>query len=361
MKWSLSLGRISGIEVFVHWTFLILIGWILFSHINMGHGWEQSLVGVVFILVLFACVLLHELGHALTGKRYGVTTKNIVLLPIGGVANMEKMPEKPVQELWVALAGPAVNLVIAIVLFFVLRQSGGMPSLLDMDAHMSSSNFLFNLFLVNILLAVFNLIPAFPMDGGRVLRALLAMKFDRVKATEIAARTGQFLAIGFVFLGMFSNVWLVFIGLFVFLGAGAESSYEATRSVLSKYKVSDVLMKKYTVLSAGEPIERAVEHLLNGQEKEFLISENNKVTGFVTRDEIIKGLSELGKTAPLGNIARRDFPALNPELGLDKAHDMMAKHGISFSPVYKDGELAGVLDTENITEMILVDKAITKS
>ena len=121
MKWSLSLGRISGIEVFVHWTFLILIAWILFSHVSMGHSWEQSLVGVVFILVLFACVLLHELGHALTGKRYGITTKNIMLLPIGGVANMEKMPEKPIQELWVALAGPAVNLVIAIVLFFVLR------------------------------------------------------------------------------------------------------------------------------------------------------------------------------------------------------------------------------------------------
>ncbi|MCB0632942.1 MAG: site-2 protease family protein [Saprospiraceae bacterium] len=361
MKWSLSLGRISGIEVFVHWTFLILIAWILFSHVSMGHSWEQSLVGVVFILVLFACVLLHELGHALTGKRYGITTKNIMLLPIGGVANMEKMPEKPIQELWVALAGPAVNLVIAIVLFFVLRQAGDMPSLLDMDGHMSSSNFLYNLFLVNILLAVFNLIPAFPMDGGRVLRALLAMKFDRAKATEIAARTGQFLAIGFVFLGLISNVWLVFIGLFVFLGAGAESSYEATRSVLSKYKVSDALMKKYTLLSADDSIERAVEHLLNGQEKEFLVAYDNGLMGFVTRDEIIRGLSELGKSAPLGNIARQDFPALSPEMGLDKAHEMMAKLGISFSPVFMEGELAGVLDTENISEVIMVNKAVTRS
>lgn len=318
-------------------------------------------MGVVFILVLFACVLLHEFGHALTGKRYGVTTKNIVLLPIGGVANMEKMPEKPVEELWVALAGPAVNLVIAVVLFFILRQTGGMPNLLDMDAQMSSSNFLFNLFLVNVILALFNLIPAFPMDGGRVLRALLAMKYERAKATEIAARTGQFLAIGFVFLGMFSNVWLVFIGLFVFLGAGAESSYEATRSVLSKYKVSDVLMKKYTLLPASEPIERAVEHLLNGQEKEFLITENNKVTGFITRDEIIKGLSEMGKNAPLGKIVRRDFLALSPELGLDKAFEMMSKQGASFSPVFLNGELVGVLDTENITEMIMIDKVTSKS
>jgi Zn-dependent protease/predicted transcriptional regulator len=361
MKWSLSLGRISGIEVLVHWTFLILIAWILISHINMGHGWEQSLMGVVFILVLFACVLLHELGHALTGKRYGVTTKNIVLLPIGGVANMEKMPEKPVQELWVALAGPAVNLVIAVVLFFILRQTGGIPNLLDMDADMSSSNFLFNLFLVNVILALFNLIPAFPMDGGRVLRALLAMKYDHAKATEIAARTGQFLAIGFVFLGIFSNFWLVFIGLFVFLGAGAESNFEATRSVLSKYKVSDVLMKNYTVLPADEPIERAVEQLLNGQETAFLVTENNKIMGFITRNEIIKGLSELGKNAPLRNIVKKDFLQLGTDMGLDKAYEMMSKQGASFSPVFQNGELAGVLDTENITEMIMIDKVTSKS
>ncbi|MCB0535367.1 MAG: site-2 protease family protein [Saprospiraceae bacterium] len=361
MKLSLNLGRIAGIQVFIHWTFLILIAWILFSHLGMGHGWQQSLMGVVFILVLFACVLLHELGHALTGKRFNVRTKNIVLLPIGGVANMEKMPEKPVQELWVALAGPAVNLVIAVILFFVLQQTGGMPDILNMDSHMSSSNFLFNLFLVNILLAAFNLIPAFPMDGGRVLRALLAMKFDRAKATEIAARTGQALAIGFVFLGIFSNVWLVFIGLFVFLGAGAESSYETMRSVLSKYTVRDVLMKNFTVLQVGEPIEKAVEQLLNGQDKAFLVKDGEHVSGFITRDEIIRGLTGLGKTAPLGNIMKRDFPQLSPDMPLDKAHELMTSRSIAFSPVFQDGDLVGVLDLENITELIMVDKAVTQS
>ncbi len=358
MKWSLNLGRIAGIEIFIHWTFLILIAWILFSHINMGHGWTESLMGVLFILLLFACVLLHELGHALTGRRYGIATNSIVLLPIGGVANMEKMPEKPLEELWVALAGPAVNLAIAIVLFLFLRQTGSLPNPWDMEEHMSSSNLMFNLFMVNIILAAFNLLPAFPMDGGRVLRALLAMKFNRAKATEIAAQTGQLLAIGFVFLGLFSNLWLVFIGLFVFLGAGAESAYETTRSVLSKYKVRNVLMKKYTLIAASEPIEKAVEHLLNGQEKEFLIIENNKIAGFITRDEIIKGLSELGKNAPLGKIMRREILPLSLDMDLSQAYEMMSKKGISFSPVFENDQLAGVLDMENISEILLVEKAV---
>ncbi|MAT54106.1 MAG: peptidase M50 [Saprospirales bacterium] len=357
MKWSIKIGTISGIEIKAHWTFLILLGWVFFSHFNMGHALEEGLLGVVFILALFACVLLHELGHALTGKRYSITTQNIVLLPIGGVANMEKMPEKPIQELWVALAGPAVNLGISIVLFFILKQTNGIPNMLDMNSHMSSSNFLFNLLIVNVLLAGFNLIPAFPMDGGRVLRAILAMKLDRTKATEIAALTGQFLAIGFVFLGIFSNVWLVFIGLFVFLGAGAESNYESTRSVLSKYSVGNILMKNYTILPSNEPIERAVEQLLNGQEKAFLISENDHIVGFITKDEIIKGLSELGKLAPLRNITQRNYPELTPQTKLDIARELMDKAGASFSPVFEEGKLVGVLDLENIAEVILVYKA----
>ncbi|MFQ5447108.1 MAG: CBS domain-containing protein, partial [Saprospiraceae bacterium] len=186
-------------------------------------------------------------------------------------------------------------------------------------------------------------------------------KFNRAKATELAARTGQFLAMGFVLLGLFSNVWLVFIGLFVFLGAGAESQYETTRSVLSKYTIGDALMKRYTILPAHEPIARAVEQLLNGQDKEFLISEGDKITGFITRDEIIKGLSEEGNNAPIGKIIRRDILPLTPDMRLDEAYELMTKKGNSFAPVFQEGELAGVLDLENITEVLMVDKATAQS
>ncbi len=359
MKWSLKLGKVKGIEVEVHWTFLILLIWVFFSHLGMGHPLGQALTGLGFIIVLFACVLLHEFGHALMGMRYGIRTRNIVLLPIGGVANMEKMPENPLEELWVALAGPAVNAIIAGVLLLGLWWSEALPTALELDHHMDVSNFWLNLFFVNVLLVVFNMLPAFPMDGGRVFRALLALKMERYRATEIAARTGQFLAILFVFVGLFFNVWLVFIGLFVFLGAGAEFSQESTHSVLSKYRVKDVLMKKFTILDTDDPIDKAVEQLLNGQEKEFLVQEKGRIKGYLTRDEIIKGLRELGKDAPLSSILRTDFSPLSPELSLEQAHEIMSRQGVSFAPVFKDGKLEGVLDMENITELLLVDKALS--
>lgn len=360
MKWSLKIVRLAGIDIFMHWTFMILIAWVIFSGLNAGESISQSLLSVVFILTLFACVVFHELGHALTARRFGITTKNIVLLPIGGIANLEKMPDKPEQELWVALAGPAVNVVIAAIIFLVLLITDSLPDLSDMEITLSSSNFLYSLLVVNVMLVLFNLIPAFPMDGGRVLRALLAMKYSRAKATEIAARTGQVLAMFFVFLGLFYNVWLMFIGLFVFLGADAESKFEATRSVLSKYTVADVLMKQYTVLHAYEPIEEAVKQLLNGQEKEFLVTEDNEITGIITRDEIISGLSKLGKTAPIGNITNKNFLRLTPDMALDQAFESMMKSGTTFNPVFENGELTGVLDSENITELIMVDQAIVR-
>ena len=237
MKWSLNLGKVAGIKLTVHWTFIILIGWVFFMHYRMGHDMQQALIGVVFILALFVCVTLHELGHALTAKRFNIITQSITLLPIGGLAKMEKMPEKPIQELWVAIAGPLVNVVIAILLYVYLTISNSIPPLIDIEhMQLQGTGFWFNLLIANVILALFNLIPAFPMDGGRVLRAILAFKLDRGKATKIAATIGQLLAISFVFFGFFSNIWLVFIGIFIYLGAGAEATFEATKSILTGHQ-----------------------------------------------------------------------------------------------------------------------------
>src|SRR5215203_4058606 len=218
MKWSLYLGKISGIKIFIHWTFLILIGWIFLMHAQAGNDLSEGLWGVIFILALFACVVLHELGHALTAKRFKIVTRDITLYPIGGIASMESLPDKPGQELLVALAGPAVNVVIAAGLWIYMQSADLMPDLTKLKSSDEIQNvpFVFNLFAANVVLVVFNLIPAFPMDGGRVLRAILAFKMDRTKATRIAATIGQFMAMIFVFFGFFFNFWLVFIGLFVF-------------------------------------------------------------------------------------------------------------------------------------------------
>ncbi|MCB0582358.1 MAG: site-2 protease family protein [Phaeodactylibacter sp.] len=361
MTWSLKIARIAGINVYLHWTFLILLAWIFISSLNAGQNTTEAFTGVAFVVALFACVVLHEFGHALTARRYGIQTQRITLLPIGGLAMLEKMPEKPRQELAVALAGPAVNVVIAIVLFIYIKASGlSLPTsqLEDPSQITLGKYFLPNLLFVNVLLFAFNLIPAFPMDGGRVLRALLSMKYDRATATNIAARIGQFLAIGFVFFGFMYDFWLIFIGLFIYLGASGEASYETQRSLLSRLTVRDVLMHQYTPLHAWETIGRAVEILLDGQEKEFIVTEDNQIIGTISRDDIIKGLQALGKEERIKRIVNQDWIRLSTDMELNEAYEQMSRKKLSICPVYDEyGELVGILNQENILEAVMVESA----
>ena len=365
MKWTVYLGRIAGIKLFMHWTFLILIGWIFLMYFRMGNSIEDALMGVVFILTIFVCVILHELGHALTARKFNIGTKKITILPIGGVASIEKMPEKPGQELWVAIMGPVVNVLIALLLYMILSATDGIPTvqeLIDLQENQTTLSvndyFLFNLMIVNLALVAFNLIPAFPMDGGRVLRALLSYRLDRAKATNLAARIGQFLAIVFVFAGFYTNFWLVFIGVFIFLGAGGEASYETTKSLLSHYTVKDVVMTQYTLLSPHDTLNQAVKVLLDGQEKEFLVSDGAAVLGILTRSSIIKGLNELGKEAPISNVMRTDHITLRPEMKLPEVYQQMLTQDCSVGPVYQGTQLIGVVDRENINELLLINKAL---
>jgi Zn-dependent protease len=296
---SVRLGKFFGIEVFIHWSFWILIVWIFLMNLGGGREFKQGLSGVLFVLALFVCVVLHEFGHALTARRFGVSTKNITLYPIGGVASLEGLPEKPAQELLVAIVGPLINIFIAAILWIYLNFSGQVPdwSAMQRSENVTDLPFLWSLFFANIILAVFNLIPAFPMDGGRALRSLLWFWTDRARATQIAAGLGQFLAVIFVFLGFFYNFWLVIIGLFIFLGAGGEAAYEKTKAALTGLLVRDALMKKFTVLKPDDTLGRAVDALLNSQETEFVVAdgETGKPVGLLTRNEIIRGLSEQGK------------------------------------------------------------------
>ncbi len=360
MKWSLYLGKVSGIKIFIHWTFLILLGWIFIMHYQMGHGVYAGFMGVLFILALFGCVTLHELGHALTAKRFKIITKSITLLPIGGLAQLERLPEKPARELLVAIAGPLVNVALAIILFFYLSLSGNMPSLTQMQ-HMNESGFWLNLFSANVMLALFNLIPAFPMDGGRVLRALLSFRLERGTATKIAAGVGQLLAIGFVFLGFFSNIWLAFIGVFIYLGAGAEASFETMKSALAGYTVKDVLMRQFTSLLPHDTLEKAVQALLNGQEREFVVVENDKVKGILTRRELVKGLSEFGKISPVSNVMRKDFITLTPDMPLQEVYQKMTTNGCAVAPVLENNRLAGIVDRENMEELLMVKAALREN
>ncbi|MBW8242827.1 MULTISPECIES: site-2 protease family protein [Flagellimonas] len=358
-KWSLYIGSYSGIKVFIHWTFWIIIGWIFMMHFEMGHGWAEGLAGALFILTLFACVVLHEFGHALTAKKYGIPTRDITLYPIGGVASLDRMPEKPAQELAVAVAGPAVNVIIAGILYIFLFSTDQLLPISEID-HMSGDNFWFNIMAANVILAVFNLIPAFPMDGGRVLRAVLAFNMDKLKATTIAARVGQLLAIVFVFLGFFSNFWLVFIGLFIFLGAGAEAVQESTKSALIGYTASDVLIQKYTRLSPMETLEKAVQLLQNTQEQGFVVVENDQAIGVLTRKELIKGLTAYGNNSRVSDIMRNDFAIVAPNTPLQQVYEKLVSNNSQLAAVLDNGQLTGIVTVKGINEMIMVTKGRKK-
>ncbi len=232
MKWSWRIGRIAGIDVYVHATFLLLLAWVAISHYLENQRLADAAYGLFFIITLFGIVVLHELGHALTARRFGIRTRDITLLPIGGLARLERMPEAPRQELLVALAGPAVNVALAGMLLAILAFTSELVALNDVK--LVGGSFLANLVFVNVALAVFNMLPAFPMDGGRVLRACLAMRMDYVRATQVAANIGQALALMLGFLGLFSNnPFLVFIALFVWMGAAQEASMVQMKAALA--------------------------------------------------------------------------------------------------------------------------------
>src|SRR5574339_430564 len=260
MRWQWKLGRFAGIDVFVHATFLLLLGWVGYSQWLESQDWGEVLNGILFILALFLCVVLHEYGHALTARKYGIRTRDITLYPIGGVARLERLPDKPIEELWVALMGPAVNLVIAVVLFAILALSGS--SNLMQDLTLTSGSFLARLMTLNISLLLFNLIPAFPMDGGRVLRALLAMRLEYVRATQIAANVGQGLAFLFGLIGLFRNPFLLFIALFVWIGASQEASMVQMRNSISGIPVTHAMQTKFETLSPSDRLERVVSLIL---------------------------------------------------------------------------------------------------
>lgn len=231
MKWSYRLARVAGIDVRIHITFLLLPLWFGYQGWLRG-GATAALQGSVFILALFFCVLLHEFGHALAGRRCGIRTRDITLLPIGGVARMENIPEKPSQELGIAVAGPAVNVAIGTLLALALAATGGVLSGPESGLRLTMHELLF----VNVALVVFNLIPAFPMDGGRVLRALLAMGVGHLRATLIAARLGQGIAVLFAVAGFFGNPMLVLIAMFVFSGAQQELRYAQQRQAFESMR-----------------------------------------------------------------------------------------------------------------------------
>lgn len=356
MKWSWRIGRVFGIDLYVHVTFLVLVGYVAWAAYGKRQNWDDAARGVLFILVFFGIVLLHELGHCLAARRFGIQTHDITMLPIGGLARLERMPEKPGQELVIALAGPMVNVLIGVALYLILREPDSRRLL--GGVRLAGGDLLANLFVANGMMALFNLVPAFPMDGGRVLRALLAMRMDFGRATELAATTGQALAWAFGAIGLVKNPWLLIIAIFVFLGAEAEADFVKTKSFLAKVPLADVMVRDFQALSVRDPLSRAVEHIMGGFQQDFPVVEGDKVVGVLTRRSVLEGLARQGTTALVGDHMVRDFRTAFAWETTEVAFLRLQDCGCRTMPVLQDGRLVGMLTTENLGEFVMIQAAL---
>jgi len=353
MRGSWQLGQVAGIRLQVHWTFLILIAWVILQHASQGANPVEVAAGVALVLAVFACVILHELGHALTARRFGIRTKDITLFPIGGVARLERMPEDPRQELLVAIAGPAVNVVIAAALWIVLQATGTVPAL--PDAARVGGSFLGNLLLVNVVLVGFNLLPAFPMDGGRVLRALLALKLPYTRATRIAANAGAGMAVLFGFAGlMLANPFLLFIALFVYLGAQSEAQQTETRAALEGLTVRDAMMTRFTTLPDDATLGDAAEELLAGAQQDFPVTAAGRLLGVLSRSALVIHLRERGRGARIGELASGGCMTVAEDEPLEAALARMRQARCNSIPVVRGERVVGLLTLENVSELLLL-------
>ena len=361
MSWSFRLFRIAGTDVKVHVTFLFFLGWLTVNAYREG-GKVAAVVSAAFLLAVFACILLHEFGHILMARRFGVRTPDVILLPIGGMARLERIPEEPRQELLIALAGPVVTLAIAGALYAGLRLNGTAVDLRHLWQLVEGSPVV-ALLRLNVILLVFNLIPAFPMDGGRVLRALLAMRMGLPRATRVAASIGQFLALPLGMWGFFNNnIFLVLIAFFVFLGAGAEASAVETRFAGRGLRVAEMMMTRFRTIPIHARLELAVQMLLEGDQREFPVVDNEgNLEGLLSREALIKGLSQNGPQATVGETMVPKVPVLKPEVEFETALDVLRRSRQPALPVIdQEGRLVGLLSLENVSELLLVRKAVRK-
>ncbi len=357
MKWSWRIGQIRGIDIKVHITFIFALIW--GASIWGGGGLPGMVYGVVLTLALFGFVLLHELGHSMMALRYGIGVEDIVLLPIGGVARLSKMPEEPKQELMVALAGPAVNLALMLVAAPVVVAalaaqaiSGAAVGLPEMTRP-GLVNFAWFIVAINLSLLIFNMIPAFPMDGGRVLRAFLAMKLRYGRATQIAAMVGKVFAILFGIFAMLSgNISLALVAFFVFMAAGAENQEVAVREQLRDVTVKEVLDRGAPVLAAGLPGYVAFERLVHSPYRALAVMDDaGEYAGIVTRS----GLQRLWSNGVRGDLRGYVEPAglrLEGDLSLNDARILMGDSKSAVAPVFTDGRYLGLLDIETIGRIV---------
>jgi Zn-dependent protease/CBS domain-containing protein len=359
MSWSVTIGSIAGTAVRIHITFLLLLIWIFAAGWAAG-GASEAWSSLLFTVLLFACVLAHEFGHIFTARAFGVSTPDVILLPIGGVSRLERIPENPREEFLIAIAGPLVNVAIGAVLMIAAPTSLSMAHL----SALASPNvpMAARLAEVNLFLAVFNLIPAFPMDGGRVLRALLATRLGHLRATEVAATIGQWTAFALGFAGLFYDPLLIFIAIFIYLAAAAESQMVALRAMSRDVPVSAAMITDFATLAPDEHVDTAAETLVRTSQSEFpVVDADRHLIGIVGRAEIIKALRQLGPMTPVSAVMVKDIPTIERSHRLEEAFRILQeKSAPAVGVVDAAGRLVGLVTSETIGQMLMVRRSLPK-
>lgn len=353
MGWSLTIGSVAGTAIRLHFTFVLFLAWIGIAQ-YLAFGSAAAVDALVFMVLLFLCVVLHEFGHIFMARRFGVKTPEVILSPIGGIANMERIPEDPWQELQVAIAGPLVNVVIAALLILGFGIGGDRLAAVSFETSTLAERLAF----VNVMLVAFNLVPAFPMDGGRVLRAVLSMLMEPLKATQAAARIGQAFAFLFVLLGLFYNPILMLVGIFIYFAAASEEQHAAFTSFARGLTVRDAMEGAPATLPGTASLSSAVDALLANAQREFpVLDEDGRVIGLLDRDSLMAGLRDQGPDAAVAGLMRESAPFRIHE-PLAKAFERLRAAGRkSDAVVDSDGRVIGLLTADNIAEMMMIESA----
>jgi Zn-dependent protease/predicted transcriptional regulator len=362
MRWSFKIGRIAGIDLYMHFTFLLFLGWLAYMYYAPHRSVADALLGVGFILCVFVTVVLHELGHALTARRYGIETRDITLLPIGGVARLARIPEEPARELAVAVAGPLVNVAIAAILLPIILVTGGFTPISQWTPNSViplGGSFIEGLFFVNLWLVAFNAIPAFPMDGGRVLRALLAMTMDYAQATNVAAMIGQGIAFVFAIVGLFGpNIFLLLIALFVWIGAAGEASVAQMRSAIAGIPVRRAMIREFVTIRPIDDLRSVADRVMDGYQQDFPVVEDGKVVGILRLSDLVAGIQSGGLSATVGEHMQTNFDTTTPAEPLDRALSRLRANEAAVMPVIDGNHLIGLLTPDNVGELVMIRQAV---
>lgn len=349
MRWALRVGTLAGISIRVHFTFLFLLAF-LFSVSVLADGWWSGLRSVLLIVLVFFCVFLHELGHSFVSVRYGLRVRSITLLPIGGLAVLDELPREPLQEIHIALAGPAVNFMLALWLgglLYVLDPSQSFAPVVSGDALLRS------LFWSNLYIALFNLLPAYPLDGGRMLRAWLSTRMDYIEATRYAVTVGQIFSLGFILIGLVTRgPWLEVVGLFVLWAAWAEERLVVLQSALERIYLEDVMLIEFHSLAPSDSLFDAIERAMHSLQDDFPVVSDGRVVGVLTRGKLLRAFAGAGWNDSVQAVMTSRFRTAKRQDTLAAAFKWFTSRELSLVPVLDDGRLVGIVTMQNLLHSV---------